>query len=216
MVFRDKGPRQNLRTETFAMASEIAYLGLNEKKATTQHTIQVKWLWPPINWFKVNSDGSSLGNPGIVGGGGLIRNENGEWVRGYARAVGATTSVIAELWALRNGIRLCIALNLQAVIFELDAKLVVDLLSKDERLESGNDTILLDYRKGLGDIPMVRIQHCYREANKCADALARRGAWLSQDFVIFLDPPLDVSLLLSLDAIRTLYDHNVSAADHFV
>ena len=82
MVFRDKGPRQNLRTETFAMASEIAYLGLNEKKATTQHTIQVKWLWPPINWFKVNSDGSSLGNPGIVGGGGLIRNENGEWLEG--------------------------------------------------------------------------------------------------------------------------------------
>ena len=60
----------------------------------------------------------------------------------------------AELWALRDGIRLCIALNLQAVIFELDAKLVVDLLRIDERLESGNDTILLDCRKGMGDIPV--------------------------------------------------------------
>ena len=60
----------------------------------------------------------------------------------------------AELWVLRDGICLCVALNLQAVIFELDAKLVVDLLRIDERLESGNDTILLACRKGMGDIPV--------------------------------------------------------------
>ena len=35
----------------------------------------------------------------------------------------------------------------------------------------------------------------YREANKCADALARRGALLSQDFVIFHCPPADLALL---------------------
>ena len=41
---------------------------------------------------------------------------------------------------------------------------------------------------GLRDIPMVRIQHCYREASKCDGALARGGALLSQDFVVFLEP----------------------------
>ena len=57
---------------------------------------------------------------------------------------------------------------------------------------------------------MVKIQHCYREANKCDDALARRGAILSQDFVIFLEPPADVSLLLSLDAAGVAFDQFVS------
>ena len=57
---------------------------------------------------------------------------------------------------------------------------------------------------------MVKIQHCYREANKCADALARRGAILSQDFVIFLEPPADVSLLLSLDVAGVAFDRSVS------
>ena len=57
---------------------------------------------------------------------------------------------------------------------------------------------------------MVKIQHCYREANKCVDTLARRGALLSQDFVIFLEPPSDVSLLLSLDAARAAFDRSVS------
>ena len=66
-----------------------------------------------------------------------------------------------------------------------------------------------DCKTELGNIPRVQIKHCYREANKCADALARRGALLSQDFVIFLDPSAEVSLLLSLDSARVAYDHVV-------
>ena len=51
---------------------------------------------------------------------------------GYARAIGHTTIVAAELWALRDGINLCIDLNLTNVIIELDTKLVVDLLQNEE------------------------------------------------------------------------------------
>ena len=57
---------------------------------------------------------------------------------------------------------------------------------------------------------MVKIQHCYREANKCADALVRRGVLLSQDFAIFLEPSTDVSLLLSLDAAGVAFDRSIS------
>ena len=54
-----------------------------------------------------------------------------ECVKGYARSIGCATSVAAQFWALRDGIRLCISLKLSAVVFDLDAKLVVDLLKKD-------------------------------------------------------------------------------------
>ena len=140
----------------------------------------------------------------------MIRNTNGEWVRGFARAIGITTSAATELWAIRDGIRLCIALKCPTIIIELDAKLVVDLLHKEVRNHNGLDAILGDCKAGLRDIPVVKIQHCYREANKCADALARRGALLSQDFVIFLEPPSNVSLLLSLDAVGAAFDRSVS------
>ena len=63
----------------------------------------------------------------------------------------------------------------------------------------------------MRSIPIIRIQHCYREGNKCADALARRGAFLRQNFSIFLEPPFDVALLLSLDAAGVLYDQVVSS-----
>nr|POF01551.1 putative ribonuclease h protein [Quercus suber] len=78
-----------------------------------------------------------MGNPGMDGGGGLIRNESGEWVKGYARAIDYATSVVVELWVLKDGIQLCISLKVPALVVELDAKLVVDLLKKD--VENLND-----------------------------------------------------------------------------
>ena len=42
-------------------------------------------------------DGSSIGNPGLAGGGGLIRDKEGAWVVGFARNIGISSSFIAEL-----------------------------------------------------------------------------------------------------------------------
>ena len=131
-------------------------------------------------WFKLNTDGSSSGNPSRAGGGGIIRNSYGEWVSGFARAIGYTTSVAVKLWALWDGINLCIDLNLTNVIIELDAKLVVDLLQNEDCRNNGKEVIIANCRKALKKIPTVRIQHCFREANMCADALARRGVFLSR------------------------------------
>lgn len=129
---------------------------------------------------------------------------------GYARAIRNTTSVAAELWALRDGINLCLSLNLTAVEIELDAKLVVDLLKKDRDNPNKNDVIVADCREGLKKFPLVKIQYCFRDANKYADALARRGALLSQDFTIFSRPLVDVALLISLDSTGTSYNRSTS------
>ena len=48
----------------------------------------MRWEKPPSNWFKLNIDGASCGNPGRAGGGGVIRDCASEWVRGFARSIG--------------------------------------------------------------------------------------------------------------------------------
>ena len=93
----------------------------------------------------MNTDGSSLGNLGLASGGGLIRNDKGEWVKGFARAIGSTTSVAVELWVLRDGIRLCITLKLPAVEIELDSKLVMDLMKELDH-PNGIDVLVADCR----------------------------------------------------------------------
>ena len=59
---------------------------------------------------------------------------------------------------------------------------------------------------------MVQVQHCYREANKCANSLARRGALLPQDFVTFLDPSTEVLFLLNLYTVGLYSERFVSVA----
>ena len=166
---------------------------------------------PSSNWFKLNSDGSSWGNPSLAGGGGLIQNEKGEWVKGYARAIGIATSVAVELWTSRDGIRLCIALKLPAVEIELDAKVVIDLVRTESSYFNSLNALVDDCKEGLKQIPNVKIMHCIREGDKCADNLARHGALLDQDFVVFIHPPPEVELLIRLDTVGTLYDRIVSS-----
>ena len=44
--------------------------------------------------------------------------------------------------------------------------------------------LFADCEDGLSRLPLVKIQHCFREANKRAYALTRRGAILSQERIL--------------------------------
>ncbi|KAK7845491.1 putative ribonuclease h protein [Quercus suber] len=100
VIFRESSTCKSLMEETISKATEFTFLGVNERARRPQTIIQVQWFSPLERWFKLNTDRSSSGNLGRVGGGGIIRNSHGEWVSGFARAIGYTTSVAAELWAL--------------------------------------------------------------------------------------------------------------------
>ena len=60
----------------------------------------------PVDWFKLNSEGAALGNSGKAGRGGLIRDHQGKWVKGYVRHIGFASSIIVEFWALKDGLLL--------------------------------------------------------------------------------------------------------------
>ena len=130
-------------------------------------------------------------------------------MKGYARAIGCATSVTTELWALRDGFRSAYLLEFQWLC--LNAKLVIDLLKKDVENSNGVGVLVADCREGLKKIPLMRIQHYYRKANKCADALARRGASLTQNFTIFMKPLSNVAFLLNLDSAGMVYFRDVAS-----
>lgn len=72
----------------------------------------VRWNKPPLGWFKLNSDGASLGNPGKAGRGGLIRDHHGKCVKGHKRHIGIASSIIVEFQALRDGLLLASQLGI--------------------------------------------------------------------------------------------------------
>ena len=105
---------------------------------------------------------------------------------------------MAELWALRDGLLLAKEMGLSNLIIELDALSVV-LLINNNTINLLMEPLLTDCRNLLSEIPNKQIVHIYREANQCADALAKFGASSVNSFVIFLNPPSVVESILAAD-----------------
>jgi hypothetical protein len=159
----------------------------------------IKWLMPSVGWCKLNSDGSYLGNPGAAGSGGLIRDCHGRWIKGYSRSVGRASSVLAELWGVRDGLQLAISLNIDCLEVELDAELLIHLFFSPPSSNHVYSSIINDCRWLMTQIPRCEMHHAYREANRVADALARIGCFQSDAFVLYDYPPAQVDVLLELD-----------------
>ena len=72
---------------------------------------------------------SFVGSMGVAGCGGVARNEHGDWLAGFPRCIGLVNSYVAELWGLRDGLMMCLNLNIQSLIVELYAKaIIIDVL----------------------------------------------------------------------------------------
>ena len=103
----------NLNLHRFCLneAREYFYciVKLGRKKQLT--SILVKWNKPPEKWFKLSTNGASSGNPSKAGGGGLIRDCNGRWIKGFSRSIGHASNFVAEFWALRDGLKLALGIG---------------------------------------------------------------------------------------------------------
>ena len=84
-------------------------LGINNIGKAPIHYVPkpIRWEKPPRGWIKLNTNGSSLGNSGLAGGGGVFRNDDGGWILGFSKHIGITSTFMAKLWAIWDGLALC-------------------------------------------------------------------------------------------------------------
>ena len=76
-IFRSLGPNPQLAKEIVQRAFEYSFCAVPAKEPVVRIVRAIRWSKPVAGWLKLNTDGSSLGNPGLARGGGLIRNEEG-------------------------------------------------------------------------------------------------------------------------------------------
>nr|POE67385.1 putative ribonuclease h protein [Quercus suber] len=101
---------------------------------------------PPLRWHKLNTDGAFLGNPGKAGGGDLIRDHQGKWIKGFMRRIGLATSITTELWALRDGLMLAKQIGITHLVVEMDAKVIVDLVQSNKAPNNSYSSLVNDCR----------------------------------------------------------------------
>ena len=135
---------------------------------------------------------------GKAGCGGLLRNCEGEWLGGFSRGVGSTSSCVTELWALCDGLNLASSLGIENLIVELDALSIVHLM-RNSTANLALEPLLSDCRNLLRTFLRTQIEHVFKEANQCADALAKLGSRCSAMYVSFVIQSFVVMNLLSLD-----------------
>eukprot|EP00253_Pinus_taeda_P009771 PITA_09771 len=142
-----------------------------------------KWQCPPEGGLKLNFDGASRGNPSMAGIGGVLRNQHGEILHIYYKALGESTNNEMEFAALEHGLRIAKSRRLCNIILEGDSSLVISTAQKLQRGTKANKATkhwrlakvtesiaeLMDGMQGL-------VFHAIRRrANGLADYLANCG-----------------------------------------
>ncbi|XP_045799915.1 uncharacterized protein LOC123894078 [Trifolium pratense] len=89
-----------MRIDNFAQLLKTCFLQQNISPTTRM----VRWNAQGGNDMILNVDGSSIGNHGVSGFGGLIRNSDGGRIQGFAGNIGISNILHAELLAMYYGL----------------------------------------------------------------------------------------------------------------
>ena len=187
-IFNPNVPFPDAVANTIYLALEFFSLWGGGGKSKVSTPLQVKWLLPPSGWAKLNTDGSSFGNPGPAGGGGVIRDSLGTWIQGFSRSIGFATSVQTELRALLDGLLMAIELDIQYLEIEMDSLVAIDLILDNKSTNVFLSSMVHDCRSLMDKFVRFSLRHVYREANGCADLLAKSGCDQIVEFSFFQHP----------------------------
>lgn len=94
---------------------------------------------------------------------------------------------------------ICVQRNFNVVEVEMDAKAVIDVISASNCTNNLIAPLSVDCRQLPTQIHQIRFKHCFQEANRSADKLARMGAVQDNQFKLFLCPPVDLVTVFNSD-----------------
>ncbi|MQL79906.1 hypothetical protein Taro_012347 [Colocasia esculenta] len=133
----------------------------------------VRWI-PPKHGVCLNIDGACKGNPGPCGGGGCLRNPVGDVLLSFAFFYGHGDSLLVEVRALDDGLRLAALHGFHITSVYSDSLVLVQSFIHD-KCPSWKCSWWWRLARSLLQQLHVCVAHSFREANRVADALASYG-----------------------------------------
>ena len=104
--------------------------------------------------------------------------------------MGLATNNMVELAAVRQGLAMAWNMGFKFLQLELDSKVVLTWLTNNNMNYPTNMmSLICDCRNLLKQKWEVCMQHVYREANGCADALAKQGTRQRNLLSVYSDCP---------------------------
>ena len=156
------------------------------------------WQAPPPGVVKLNVDGACWGEHGLATIGGICRNTGGMWVFGFQKYVGRTRATSAEIWAIWQGLEILWSQDYRHVIMETDCQHALEWI-QESTAQHPDFNVIIKIREIQRRAWSCCLQHVVREANGCADWLAKRASQGSTDLVVLDYPPLGLQAFLASD-----------------
>ncbi|XP_071912310.1 uncharacterized protein [Coffea arabica] len=141
----------------------------------------------------LNTDGCSKGNPGVSGGGGVLRDSNGRVLVEYSAFLEVNTSLCTEALALLTGLRLCFQKGYAQVRVQSDSPVVVGILELRFQCPWHIRREVRQIWRLATDLG--QFFHSFREANKVVDILANVGLLHPHDHVRVYEQPYSLPQL---------------------
>ncbi|XP_070034168.1 uncharacterized protein [Nicotiana tomentosiformis] len=132
---------------------------------------KVIWEQPMESWLKVNTDGTSKGNPGRSAIGFCVTDEEGEIIYAVGREIAEGTNTKVEAIAIVESLKYCRWQNYTHIWLETDSLLLKNIIEgvwKPPWCIADQVEEILQLMEGF----IFKVTHIYRERNKLADHLA--------------------------------------------
>ena len=133
----------------------------------------LQWKTPTAGKYKLNTDGSTLHNSGKTGGGGILRDHQGNLIYAFSLSFGIGTNNFAELKAVQYGMDWCEQHGYKYIVLEIDSELVYKWINKMINTPWRYQQLVQDILQIVNKMKHFQCQHIYREANTTADLLAK-------------------------------------------
>ncbi|KAE8698949.1 hypothetical protein F3Y22_tig00110597pilonHSYRG01147 [Hibiscus syriacus] len=136
---------------------------------------QGHWKPPPAGWFCLNTDGGVATHSGDGSIGGVLRDSSGSWLGSFAKNIGVSTLLQAELWTIYVGLQVAWDYGLEILQIQTDNKQVVHLLDDHNAITSSLSLVraIINMRKRAWITDILWIP-C--EENQVADKLTTKTA----------------------------------------
>lgn len=112
----------------------------------------------------------------VLGVGGCLRDDQGNWIIVFAKHVGNGSVLQAELLAIFLGLNIALQISRNSKIkIETDSSQAVNLLSSYSNSFHSLDSLIINCRYILSKLSNYKIRKIARQQNACADALAKKS-----------------------------------------
>ncbi|KAJ1412309.1 Ribonuclease H-like superfamily, partial [Sesbania bispinosa] len=161
----------------------------NKKNQYLGRAVNLKWEPPPSGWVKVNSDGAFSHTCSIGACGGVVRDDWGHFMVGFAQNLRYCSILETELWGILRSLRIVHQRGWRKVIVEADSSQVVRFIEDGCPPTHASFSLVAQMWKDADCFYEIRLKNIPRDLNHLSDSLVKHGLELYLYLRVFYSIP---------------------------